>query len=140
MPHPILRNVAIALAAISLSSFFAITCLWFLASQPLGSQGNLYYLMWRAGLRPYDSIVARAGMYHDHGFRDSLAGISIEQFERIFPNTFYEVQVLPPSAKPRQRYFIDDYQQSRSPNGHFGPVWLAVFEDGRLLALDYSKG
>lgn len=112
----------------------------FLARQSLSTHYNLYYLMWKAGLRPYDPIVARAGMIHDLDFRQSLKGMTISEFERLFPSTFYEVGTLPPIARPGQRFFIDDYQQSKREAGGFGMVWLAIFEDGRLVELEFSKG
>jgi len=118
----------------------AISCVGFLAKQSLSTQYNLYYLMWKAGMRPYDSVVARAGMFHDHEFTSSLKGMSMEEFEKLFPSTFYEVETLPPIARPGQRFFIDDYHQSRKEAGGFGMVWLAIFESGKLVELEFSKG
>jgi hypothetical protein len=112
----------------------------FLARQSLSTHYNLYYVMWKAGLRPYDSLIARSGMFHDHGFRSALLGISEDEFERRFPSTFYKIQSAPQSAKPNQTYYTDNYHQSR-PGAHFyGPSWIAIFEDGRLISIEYDKG
>ena len=134
------RLATITLAVALTAAIVTIACIGFLAKQSMATHYNLYYLMWKAGLRPYDSFVARAGMIHDREFRDSLSGLSVEEFEKIFPSTFYEVETLPPIAKPDQKFFIDDYHQSKREAGGFGMVWLAIFEDGRLIELEFSKG
>ena len=128
------------LAIALLAAIGAIACVGFLAKQSLSTHYNLYYLMWKAGIRPYDSVIARAGMIHDLDYRNSLKGMSVEEFEKVFPSTFYEVETLPPIARPGQRFFIDDYRQSRNEAGRFGMVWLAIFESGRLVELEFSKG
>ena len=134
------KRTSIMLAIALVGVIGSIVCIGFLAKQSLATQYNLYYLMWKGGLRPYDPSVARSGMIHDHSFRDSLNGISIVEFEKVFPSTFYEVETLPPIAKPNQRFFIDDYHQSKRDAGGFGMVWLAIFEGGRLIELEFSKG
>lgn len=131
-------------AIISLLALALVTTLLaggvFLARQSLSTHYNLYYVMWKAGLRPYDSLIARSGMFHDREFRASLLGISQDDFERRFPDTFFEIQNPPESAKPNQTFYTDNYHQSR-PGAHFyGPSWIAVFEDGRLISLEYDKG
>jgi len=134
------KQASIILTIALLAAFAGLGCIAFLATQSLTTHYNLYYLMWKAGLRPYDSIVARSGMIHDLSFRDSLNGISIEEFEKVFPSTFHEVTTLPPIAKPDQRFFIDDYHQSKNEAGGFRMVWLAIFENGKLIELEFSKG
>jgi hypothetical protein len=111
-----------------------------LAKESLSTHYNLYYLMWKAGLRSYDSSIALSGMFHDHEFRTSLLGASISEFNARFPSTFYEVKKLPPVAKEGQRFFIDSYEESIREDGSFGMVWLAVFENGKLVELEFSKG
>ena len=112
----------------------------FLAKQSLSTHYNLYYLMWKNGFRCYEAQVALSGMFHDNEFRKSLNGITVSEFESRFPSTFYEVRKLPPIAKESQRFFIDSYERSIREDGSFGMVWLAVFENGRLIELYFSKG
>ena len=112
----------------------------FLARQSSSTHYNLSYLLWKGGLKGYESSVALPGMIHDHAFRQKMVGISLADFEARFPSTFYEVKTPPPIAKPGQRYFINDYHQAQREDGGFGFVWYAVFEDGRLVELDISKG
>ena len=112
----------------------------FLAKQSLSTHYNLYYLMWKKGFRHYEAPVALSGMLHDKEFRLSLNGITVSEFESRFPSTFYEVRKLPPIAKEGQRFFIDSYERSIREDGSFGMVWLAVFENGRLIELYFSKG
>ena len=112
----------------------------FLAKQSLSTHYNLYYLMWKNGRRGYDAPVALSGMFHDQEFRQSLRGITISEFVAKFPSTFYEVRKLPPIAKKGQRFFIDSYESSIREDGSFGMVWLAVFENSKLIELDFSKG
>ncbi len=125
---------------------FALACTvvllltgWFLAKQPLSTDYNLYYLMWKKGLRGYDSEVALSGMFHDREFCQSLLGITVSEFEARFPSTFYEVRKLPPVAKEGQRFFIDSYEQSKREDGSIGMGWLAVFESGKLIEFEFSK-
>ena len=112
----------------------------YLAKKSLSTHYNLYYLMWKNGFRRYEAPVALSGMFDDQEFRRSLIGITVSDFESRFPLTFYEVRKLPPIAKEGQRYFIDNYERSIREDGAFGMVWLAVFENGRLVELYFSKG
>lgn len=134
------RSVAIiSLLALALVMTLLVAVV-FLARQSLSTHYNLYYVMWKASLRPYDSLIARSGMFHDQDFRSSLLGISEDDFERRFPSTFFKIQSPPVSAKPNQTYYTDNYNQTR-PGAHFyGPSWIAIFEDGRLISLEYDKG
>jgi len=111
----------------------------FLAKQSLRTHYNLYYLMWKSGMRLYERDVALEGMIHDDRFRKSLAGISVSEFNFRFPSTFFELKRLPPTAKSNQRYFIDDYAQAQREDGRFVFVWLAIFEDGKLVELEIYK-
>ena len=112
----------------------------YLAKQSLLTHYNLYYLMWKQDFRRYEAPVALSGIFHDHKFRKSLIGITVSEFQSRFPSTFYEVRKLPPIAKDGQQYFIDNYERSIRENGALGLVWLAVFENGRLVEFDFSKG
>ena len=112
----------------------------FLARQSSSTHYNLSYLLWKGGLKGYEPSVALPGMFHDHSYRKKMIGSSLTDFEARFPSTFYEVKTPPPIAKPNQRYFINDYHQAQREEGGFGFVWYAVFEDGRLVELDISKG
>jgi hypothetical protein len=134
------RSVAIiSLLALALvSTVLAVGV--FLARQSLSTHYNLYYVMWKAGLRPYDPLIARSGMFHDQEFRSSLLGISEAEFERRFPSTFFMIQSPPQSGKPNQTYYTDNYHQSRPGAYFYGPSWIAIFEDGRLISLEYDKG
>lgn len=112
----------------------------FLAVQTLDTQYNLYYLLWKAGVRPYERTVAWRGLMHDFKHRQQLIGMTVEQFERTFPGTFHKVVKAPPIAKPNQEYYIDDFQQAQNKEGGFTLCWCAVFEDGRLIECEVAKG
>ncbi len=112
----------------------------FTAREDLSSASNLYYLMWKAGLRPYDQAVALRGLQHDYSLQKSLLGISRADFERRFPHTFHSVQHLPPVARTGQVYLVDSYEASLREKNPLEFVWLAVFEDDRLISFYYSKG
>ncbi len=124
--------LVVAIDLFSTAAFFA----W----QPHAGGWNWYEMMRDAGLRRSDSISARSGMIHDQAFRASLAGISEGELERLFPGTFYKLQSPPPSAKRNQVYYIDSYFQSETGAHLRGPCWIAIFEDGRLISLEYDKG
>jgi hypothetical protein len=134
------RRLAVALSLLSLFLFGALVVVIELARQDARTHYNLSYLLWKSGLKPYEPSVALLGMIHDQEFRQKLNGISPSEFEKRFPSTFYEVKTLPPISRPGQRYFIDDYQQAQREDGGFGGVWLAVFEDDRLVELYIHKG
>jgi len=118
----------------------SLVAILFLARQSSSTHYNLSYLLWKGGLKGYEPSVALPGMIHDHGYRQKMIGSSLSEFEARFPSTFYEVKTPPPIAKPGQRYFINDYHQAQREDGGFGFVWYAVFEEGRLVELDISKG
>ena len=102
---------------------------------------NLYYTLWKMGLRDYDQTIALAGIIHDREFRESLGGLTVEEFEKVFPDTFYEMQSRPPSAIESRSYFIDNYSASRSDGQQYPFVgWVAIFENGRLVELRFEKG
>jgi hypothetical protein len=130
------RLIPIGLASTSL---LALAIVVFLACQTLNTRYNLYYLLWKAGWRRYESPVALSGMFHDHAFRRSLLGMTMQKFEERFPHTFFRVVKPPPVAKPGQVYMISDLAQSRNPDGHFGLCWLVVFENDRLIEFDFFK-
>ena len=111
----------------------------FLAKQSLNTHFNLYYLMWKSGMRLYEREVALQGMIHDDRFRKSLAGISSSELESRFPSTFFEMRHLPPTAKGNQRYFIDDYAQAQRADGSINFVWHVMFEDDKLVELEICK-
>lgn len=134
------RRLIIALSLLSLFLFGSLVVVIDLARQDSRTHYNLSYLLWKSGLKPYEESVVLLGMTHDEKFRQKLHGISPTEFERIFPSTFYEVKTLPPAAKAGHRYFIDDYQQAQRAEGGFGFVWLAVFDNDRLIELDVYKG
>ncbi len=133
------RKLIVILSGVSISLFGALAAVLELARQDSATHYNLSYLLWKGGLKNYEASVALPGMTHDHKFRDGLVGISPAEFEKRFPATFYEVQSLPPIAKPGERYFINDYHQSRSEDAGFSFVWLAVFKKNQLATLEISK-
>jgi len=120
--------------------FVSLIVILFLARQSSSTHYNLTYLLWKGGLKEYEASVALPGMRHDHGYRQTMMGMSQSDFEARFPSTFFEVKTQPPIARPGQRYFINDYQQAQREEGGFGFVWYAVFENGHLVELDLSKG
>ncbi len=109
-----------------------------LASYDLSTHYNLYYLDWKAGKRPYEQVVALGGLIHDHEYRKSLQGITIAEFHSIFPNTFYEVKASEETPSTRKKIFMDNYTAAMRGDSSYG--WRAVFEDGRLVELEFSKG
>ena len=117
-----------------------IVCGFHMARLTLSDHHNLYYTLWKAGLRDYDWTVASGGLLHDQEFRESLKGLTIEEFEARFPNTFYEMQTPPPNAIEGRSYYTDNYFSSRSDGHQYGFGWVVVFEDGRLLEFGYEKG
>jgi len=133
------RRVAIICALMAAFSVALLTATAFFATQSLGTHYNLYYLLWKAGIRPYERPIAFGGLFHDHSYRQRFIGMSVEQVERAFPNTFYKVRRPPPIAKSNQEFFIDDYQQAQREEGGYGMCWRAIFEDGRLIELDVFK-
>jgi hypothetical protein len=110
-----------------------------MASQDSSTHWNLSYVMWKHGLRSYDSSTALGGLFHDRAYREALIGMSETEFQTTFPNTFYEIQNPPPIAKPEQRWFIEGYAESKRPDGG-GPGWHVVFEKGKVVEIDYFKG
>lgn len=134
---PMPTVLAIFLAA-SLASTLGLVL--FLSVQPLGAQYNLYYLLWKTGLRPYESQVALAGLFHDRAFRESLTGLSRAEFEKRFPSTFYQVNHQPPVAKAGEIFFISDFESSVSETGGFTKCWVVMFKDDALVEFYFSKG
>ena len=119
------------------SALLALTI--FLSVQSLGTQYNLYYLLWKAGLRSYEPQVALSGIFHDHRYRDHFLGMSQAEFESHFPSTFHHVVCQPPIAREGDLYFVSDLRQARDETGVFGMCWMAVFRDGRLFEFTFAK-
>ena len=113
---------------------------FYMARLTLSDHRNLYYTLWKAGLREYDWTVVKSGMLHDHGFRESLRELTLEEFEQRFPGTFYEMQTPPPRAEEGRSYYTDNYFASRPDSHQYGFGWIVVFKDGRLLEFGYEKG
>ena len=134
------RRATIALAFAFCLSVALLVAFSFLSLQDLNTHYNLYYLMWKAGLRPYEPAVVFGGLFHDLSYRNRFLGLSPEEFMRRFPNTFYKVRSRPPILKPNQDLYINNYQQAIGEPGILGACWEALFEDGRLIEFDYGKG
>lgn len=111
----------------------------FLSLQSLGTQYNLYYILWKTGLRSYEPQVALSGIFHDHSYRDHFLGMSQAEFESHFPATFHRVVRQPPIARDGDLYFVSDYRQARDETGAFGMCWMAVFRDDRLIEFTFAK-
>lgn len=134
------KRLAIGASLIGVFLLAVISCGLYMARLTLTDHRNLYYTLWKAGLRDYDWTVASGGLLHDHGYRDSLRGLTLEKFEQRFPNTFYKMQSPPPNAVEGRTYYTDNYFASR-PDGHqYGFGWVVVFEDGELLEFGFEKG
>ena len=133
------RRAAILFAVTTACSLALLAVTAFLAVQDLNTHYNLYYLLWKAGIRPYERPIAFGGLFHDSSYQQRLIGVSFEQFTQAFPNTFYKVRKPPPIAKPNQEFYINDYQRAQREDGRYDGCWEAIFEDGRLVAFDYSK-
>lgn len=113
----------------------------YMARQSPADHKNLYYVMWKLGLRDYASNIVLPGIFHDHDFRQSLRGISVEEFEDRFPATFYEMKWDPkPDASRKRTYWVDDYRAAAVGGHLYGMHWIAVFEDGKLVHLEFDKG
>ena len=136
---PRFSKVSLASTLLVVALMLGLGVVLFLSVQPLGTQYNLYYLLWKAGVRKYESQVALAGIFHDHDFRQSFTGLSRSDFERRFPSTFYQVRRQPPIAKAGEVYFISDYRQATDESAAFGMCWMAVFRDDRLVEFDFAK-
>lgn len=135
------KRLALGLSAICLILVSLIACGLHMARLSLSDHRNLYYTLWKSGLRDYDQTVAKAGMFHDREFRESLKGLTVEEFKKVFPNTFYEMQSRPPSAIEGRSYFVDNHSASRSDRQQYPFVgWVAVFENGRLVEVEWDKG
>lgn len=134
------KRLAIGSSLIAVLFLVVIACGFYLARLTLSDHRNLYYTLWKTGLRDYDWTVAQGGLLHDHEFREALRGLTVEEFEQRFPNTFYEMQTPPPDAVEGRSYYTDNYFASRRDGHQYGFGWLVVFEDGRLLEFGYDKG
>jgi hypothetical protein len=134
------RCTAILFITTTASLLFVLMGVTWLAVQPLDAQYNLYYLLWKAGIRPYDRTVVFSSLFYDQSCQQRFLGVTVNQFQQKFPNTFYKVRKLPPSAKPNQEYYIDNFQQAESEECTYGFCWLAIFEDGRLIEFGITKG
>jgi hypothetical protein len=134
------KQLAIAALALCLILIGIIAFILDAARLSLSDHHNLYYTLWKHGLRDYDWTVTDGRMLHDHEFRESLHGLTLEEFENRFPNTFHKMQTPPPDAQAGRSYYTDNYFASQ-PNGHqHGFGWVVVFENGRLLEFGYEKG
>lgn len=130
---------AIVLAVMNVGLIFSINSVFESAKHDLGSHSNLYYRMWKTGLRGYDRAVALGGLFHDGRYQVELRGTGKKEFMRIFPNTFYEVRHPSRWLKPGQTAYVPDYRNSLSENDIMAG-WVAVFEDDVLVRLEYVKG
>jgi hypothetical protein len=107
------------------------------ASYNLMTHYNLYYLNWKAGKRPYEAEVALSGMHHDREFRNSLKGITVEEFNRRFPSTFYEIR-YPNDESPREkRIFTHSYEHAMKGEAALG--WRVEFQNDRLTEFEMYK-
>ena len=131
-------TIILALTTACSLTFLAATV--FLAAQTLGTHYNLYYLLWKVGIRTYERPIAFGGLFHDHSYRQRFIGMTVAQFEQAFPNTFYKVRTLPPNAKPNQEIYIDSYHQAEREDWFHGMGWSAVFENERLVEFNIFKG
>ncbi len=112
----------------------------FLASQSLGTQYNLYYLLWKAGIRRYEPQVALSGIFHDHAYREHFVGMTQAEFEKHFPSTFHRVRRQPPIAAPGEAFYIDDYSQSIREDGRFDMCWFVVVRENKVVKFSLAKG
>jgi len=135
------RRTAILCAVLCALLALVIGFMLYMARQPSNDHKNLYYVMWKLGLRDYASNIALPGMVHDQSFRESLRGISVDEFQELFPATFYEMEWSPRPDTPQKRtYWVDDYQAATSSGHLYGIHWVAIFEGGKLVALEFDKG
>jgi hypothetical protein len=107
------------------------------ASYNLMTHYNLYYLNWKAGKRPYEAEVALSGMHHDREFRNSLKGITVEEFNSRFPSSFYEIR-YPNDESPREkRIFTHSYEHAMKGEAALG--WRVEFQNDRLTEFEMYK-
>lgn len=107
------------------------------ASYNLGTHYNLYYLNWKAGKRPYEAQVALSGMYHDRQIRNSLKGITVEEFNRRFPSTFYEIRYPNDELPQHKRIFTHSYEHAMKGEAAHG--WRVEFQNDRLTEFEMYK-
>ena len=133
------KQLAIGMFLIGILLLVIVTCGFYTARLTLSDHRNLYYTLWKAGFRDYDWTVTKGGLLHDQEFREALRGLTVEEFEQRFPNTFYEMKSLPPNAVEGRTYYTDNYFSSRSGGHQYGFGWVVVFGNGRLLEFGYEK-
>lgn len=134
------RLIALASAAVTALSLIVVFIVAFLARQDLDTHYNLYYLLWKAGLRRYEPAVALGGLFHDHSYRARYVGMPIVEFLQIFPNTFYKVRNVPPVIKSNEELYITDYARSVSDSMYDGAGWEVTVRDGHVVEFDFGKG
>ena len=135
------KALAIVSTALCLLLMFVMTCGFYLARLNQMDHHNLYYKLWKAGLRDYDWSIASRGMTHDLKFRQSLHGSTLEEFEERFPNTFHEKsgRVTKPSNN-RHVIYARDYEYFETSGPLEGSGWKAIFIRGKLVDLSWDKG
>jgi hypothetical protein len=132
------KRCTIALGVLVVFLLAAISYLWSLACLDLGSHTNLYYRLWKVGVRPFEAPVALGGLYDDSKHQAKLIGISKAEFDKLFPDTFFEFRNPPLGAKPGQRWFVQSYAASvGSPGASWG--WVAIFENNVLIEFALSE-
>src|SRR4051794_19011720 len=91
------RRVAITFALTTGFIVMLLAAVAFLATQSLTTHYNLYYLLWKAGIRSYEQPIAFGGLLHDGTYSKRFIGMTVEQFQQAFPGTFYKVLKAPPT-------------------------------------------
>ena len=134
------RRLAIGWAVAFCLCFVLLASVVLLSLLELNDRHNLYYLLWKAGIRRYDAPIALDGLIHDDHFHRGLIGISTEAFLRQFPNTFHKVHSRQHDLTSNQVLYIDDYRKATQESGSVCNCWHAVFEDDQLVSFEFCKG
>jgi hypothetical protein len=121
------RKAAVAAAAFALLSGIVVM---------QGDAGESRYLLWRAGLFPFDAKVVYAQMVSDPK-RDALVvGLTVDELKERFG----EVRTRQEATAEYQRYYSDRILLDEEIRWLGDSAWLVVLKNGRVTELRLMKG
>lgn len=131
----------VARISVTLCIAFVVFCLLVIgcAQEDLDSEFNLYYVLWKYGMRRYESAVALSGLHDDYSYQQHFIGMKKEEFLETFPNTFWGVKIPYRNAFPGEEWYVEDYRNSQTEEGG-GGGWRVVFENGRVYKFECIEG
>ena len=83
------QRATLVLALTTACSLGILAATVFLATRPPNRHYNLYYLLWKAGIRTNAQPIAIEELLNDHSYRQQFIGMTVAQFEQVVPRTFY---------------------------------------------------